>query len=141
MIVLSSAGSIQYCLNPLQKVLTSDTVTDRQLPIAEYAALLQPSEKLRRRAQPENLAAHGGVVIAVAHVTAHRQAEQLAHEVIFQAGAGDLPLVVQILRADEADDAVDEERVERTGDAIGAGLERQLIDAVVRLGRQSAPLA
>ena len=48
---------------------------------------------------------------------------------------------MQVLRADEADDAVDQERVERPGHAVGPGLQRELIDAVVRPGRQGAALA
>ena len=83
----------------------------------------------------------GGGVVGVADVAAHRQAEQLAHEVIFQAGADDLPFVVEIFRPDEADDAVDQERVERARHAVGARLQRQLIDAVMRLGGKRAALA
>ena len=60
---------------------------------------------------------------------------------VFQSSADDLPLVVQILRTDEADDAVDEKRMEGAGDAIGARFERQLIDSVMRLGGKSAALA
>ena len=47
----------------------------------------------------------------------------------------------EVLRADEADHAVDQERVERAGHAVGPGFERELIDAVMRLGRQGAALA
>ena len=36
----------------------------------------------------------GGRVIGVANIAAHRQAEQLAHEMIFESGANDLPLIV-----------------------------------------------
>src|SRR5947209_810455 len=43
----------------------------------------------------------GGGVVGVADVAAHRQAEQLSHEVVFQAGADDLPFVIQVLRTDE----------------------------------------
>ena len=60
---------------------------------------------------------------------------------ILQPGPDDLPLVEEVLRADEADDAVDQERVERAGHAVGPRLERQLIDAVMRLRRQGAALA
>ena len=60
---------------------------------------------------------------------------------IFEAGADDLPLVVQIFRADEADHAVDQERIERARHAVGARLQRQLIDSVMRLGRERAALA
>ena len=60
---------------------------------------------------------------------------------ILKPGADDLPLVVQILRADEADDAVDEERLERSRDSVCPRFERQLIDSVMRLRGQSAALA
>ena len=53
----------------------------------------------------------------IAAVTAHRQAVQLAHEVVLQPGAEDLPTVVEVLRADEADDGVDHERAEVCGAA------------------------
>ena len=43
-------------------------------------------------------------VIGVANVAAHGQAEQLAAEMIFEAGANDLLAVEEILRADETDD-------------------------------------
>src|SRR5262249_50548603 len=60
---------------------------------------------------------------------------------VFEAGARDLPLVVEGFRANEADNAVDQERVERAGHAVGPCLQRQLIDAVMRLRRQGAALA
>ena len=66
---------------------------------------------------------------------------KLAHEMIFQSGADDLPLVIEIFRADEADDAVDQERIEGASDSVGAGFERELIDAVMRLRRERAALA
>src|ERR1700722_1879330 len=59
---------------------------------------------------------------------------------ILQPGADDLPLVVQILRPDEADDAVDQKRLEDPCDSVGPGFERQLIDSVMSLGRESAAL-
>jgi hypothetical protein len=52
-------------------------------------------------------------VVGVADVAAHGQAEQLAAEVVFQAGADDLLAVVEILGADEADDGVDQQRAKR----------------------------
>jgi len=76
----------------------------------------------------------GRGVVGVANVAAHRESQQLAHEMIFQAGANDLPLIVKIFRTDEAHDAIQEERVEHAGDAIGARFERELIDPVMRFG-------
>src|ERR1019366_5016204 len=60
---------------------------------------------------------------------------------IFQPGADDLPLVVQILRADKADDTVNEKRLESACDSVSSCFERHLIDSVMRLGGQSATLA
>ena len=77
-------------------------------------------------------------VIGVADVGSPlgRSAE-LAAEVVFQGGANDLRLaIVEIFRADEPDDAVDQQRPEDTGHGIGPDLKGLLIDAVVRLGRQ-----
>ena len=60
---------------------------------------------------------------------------------VFQAGARDLLAVVEVLRADEADDGVDQQRLEVPRDGVGARLERLLVDAVVRVGRERAALA
>ena len=79
-------------------------------------------------------------VIGVTHIHAHRQTEQLANEVILQPSAGNLPLVREVLRADEPDHRVHQERVESARDGVRAGFERELIDAVVGLGRERAPL-
>ena len=49
----------------------------------------------------------GAGVIGVAGIAAHRDAGQLAHEVIFEPGALDLARIVQIFRTDEANDRVD----------------------------------
>jgi hypothetical protein len=49
-------------------------------------------------------------VVRVAAIDAHRDAGELAHEVVFEAGADDLAAVVEVFRADEADDGIDEER-------------------------------
>ena len=45
------------------------------------------------------------------------------------------------MRADEADHGVGEERLEVPGDAVGARLERLLVHAAVRAGRQGAALS
>jgi hypothetical protein len=54
---------------------------------------------------------------------------------ILKSGADDLPLIVQILRSDEADDAVHEERLEGPCDSVSSCFERKLIDSMMRLGR------
>ena len=59
---------------------------------------------------------------------------------IFQAGARDLLAVVEIFRTDEADHAVDQERVERTRHRVGARLQRLLVDTVMRVGGERAAL-
>ena len=46
----------------------------------------------------------------------------------------------KILRADEADDRVHQQRLEAAGHGVGAGFERLLIDAVMRLGREAGAL-
>src|ERR1700726_3575570 len=60
---------------------------------------------------------------------------------ILKSSADDLPLVIQILRPDEADNAVDEERVERPRNSISPRFQRQLIDSVMCLRGKSATLA
>src|SRR6266436_4231422 len=60
---------------------------------------------------------------------------------VFEASADDLPLVVQILRPDETNDAVDEKRLEGARDSVSSRFKRQLIDSVMRLGRERAALA
>ena len=84
---------------------------------------MQPGGRQQKHEIVGGILVRGGV-IGVADIAAHGQAQQFAHEVIFQAGADDLPLVVEIFRADEADDAVDEERIEGAGDAVGASFQR-----------------
>ena len=61
-------------------------------------------------------------VVGVADVAAHGQAEQLAAEMIFEAGAGDLLAVVQIFRPDEADHGVDQHGLEMRGRRRRRGL-------------------
>ncbi|KAH2812497.1 hypothetical protein KXV85_005082, partial [Aspergillus fumigatus] len=56
------------------------------------------------------------------------------------AGADDFLAVVEVFRADEADHAVDEQRIERTGHRIGARFQRLLVHAVVGVGRQRRAL-
>ena len=80
-------------------------------------------------------------VVGVADVAAHRHAEQLAAKMVFEPGANDLLAVVEVLGADEADDGVDEKRLERARHRIGPRFAGLLIDAVVRPGRQRATLS
>ena len=59
---------------------------------------------------------------------------------VFEAGAGDLLAVEEIFGADKPDDAVDQQRIESSGDRIGARLHGLLVDAVMRRRRQRAAL-
>ena len=54
-------------------------------------------------------------MVGVADVAAHRHAHQLAAEMVLEAGADDLLAVIEIFRADEADDRVDQQRLDRRG--------------------------
>ena len=80
-------------------------------------------------------------MVRVANVAAERQAEQFAAEMIFKAGADDLLAVVEIFRADKADDCVDEQRLVMPRQRISAGLAGLLIDAEIGIGRQCAALS
>jgi len=75
-------------------------------------------------------------VVRVAGIAAHGDAGELAHEVVLQPGTHHLPRVIEVLRADEADDGVDEEGRKMPREAVAAGLHRHLITAVVRVRRQ-----
>src|SRR5260370_29727130 len=79
-------------------------------------------------------------MIGVTDVDAHPQTEQLAAEMILQSRARDLLAVEEIFRTDEADDAIDQQRLERPRHGIGARLERLLVAAVMRARRKRAPL-
>src|SRR5262245_28800884 len=58
---------------------------------------------------------------------------------ILEPGADDLLAVVEIFRPDEAHHGVDEERRERARHRVGAGLERLLVDAVMRPAERALP--
>jgi hypothetical protein len=61
--------------------------------------------------------------------------------VVFQAGAGDLFPIVEILGADEADDGIHQQRFEGAGDGVGADFAGLLVEAVVRAGGEAGTLA
>ena len=75
-------------------------------------------------------------VVGIADVAAHRHAHQLAAEMVLEAGADDLLAV--ILGADEADDGIDQQRLELARDRVGARLQSLLVDVVVGV-RPTAP--
>src|ERR1700755_3407952 len=59
---------------------------------------------------------------------------------VLEPGADDFLAVIEIFRADEADHAVDQQRLESAGDCIGAGLAGLLVDAVMGTGRERRAL-
>ena len=79
-------------------------------------------------------------MIGVADVDPHGKAQQLAHEMVFQASADDLALVEKVFWTNEAHHAINQERVKSPGDAIGSGLECKLVDTVVSSGGEGTPL-
>nr|ART89803.1 hypothetical protein [uncultured bacterium] len=78
--------------------------------------------------------------VNVADVTADRQAQELAAEVVFESGADDLLAVVQVLGPDEADDRVGQQWLELACDRVGPRLERLLIDTMMGAGRECRAL-
>src|ERR1700730_17103629 len=79
-------------------------------------------------------------MVGVTDVDAKRQAEQLAAEMVLEPGANDFLAVIEIFRTDEADHAVDQKRIERAGDGIGARFAGLLVDAVMGVGRERRAL-
>ena len=108
---------------------------------ARHAHDIGASGDAEQRQQCVHVVLVGVGMVGVADVDTHRQAEQLAAEMIFKPGASDLLAVEQIFRTDEADDGVDEQRLEVPRDGVGARLHRLLVDAVMRVGGQRRALA
>ena len=79
-------------------------------------------------------------VVGVADVHPQRHTQKLAAEMVLEPRADDLLAIEQILRPDEADHRVDEQRIKSARDAVGARFQRLLVAAVVRLRRQAAAL-
>src|ERR1044071_2039359 len=78
-------------------------------------------------------------MVCVANIAAHRQPQQFAHKVIFQAGANDLPFIAQVFRPDKTDHTVYQEWIESTGDTVGACFQSQLINPMVSFsGKRTA---
>ena len=80
-------------------------------------------------------------VVGVANIDAHRQAHQLAAEMVLEPGADDLLAVVEIFRADKTHDRIDEQRRVAARHRIGACFHCLLIDAMMRLRRQRRALS
>src|ERR1700691_3473151 len=79
-------------------------------------------------------------MICITNIAAHWQPEELAHEMVFEAGANNLAFVIEILRADETHNAVYQERIEAPSNAIGARFQRQLVHSVVGVCGERATL-
>src|SRR5882762_10653716 len=79
-------------------------------------------------------------MVGVTDVHAERQAKQLAAEMVLEPGADDLLAVIEIFRADEADHAVDQQRIESARNGVGARLAGLLVDAVMGVGRKRRAL-
>src|SRR3974390_1253267 len=59
---------------------------------------------------------------------------------VLEAGANDLLAVVEVLRADEADHSIDQQRIEGPPTRVGPRLASLLIDAAIRIGRERRSL-
>src|ERR1051325_11076524 len=79
-------------------------------------------------------------MVGIANVTTHGQAKQLAHEMVFQSGADDLALVVEIFRADKTHYAIDQKWLKDPGHTVSARFKRELIDTVMSVSRERAAL-
>ena len=73
-------------------------------------------------------------MVRITCVAAHRHSRQLAHEMIFKAGADDLLRIIEVLGADKADDRAYKERLITLGKTVAARLRRNVIPAVVSVG-------
>src|SRR5205085_8221527 len=80
-------------------------------------------------------------MVGVTHVATHRQAEKLAHEMIFETRPNNLPFVVQIFWPNESNHTIYQERIKCPRHPVSPGFKRQLIDAMVSFRRKRAALA
>ena len=94
---------------------------------ARHAHHIGHAGDAEQRQQRVHVVLVGLGVVGVADVDAHRQAEQLAAEMVLEPGADDLLAVVEVFGADEADDGVDQQRREVARDGIGARLDGLLV--------------
>src|ERR1051325_3481828 len=79
-------------------------------------------------------------MVGVANIAAHRQAQELAAEMVLQPGAYDLLAVEQIFRADESNHRIDQQRIKGARHRVGSRFQRLLVDPLMRLGRKRASL-
>ena len=130
----------------LERVADVERVVERGALIVEHDVVgarhahdIGAAGDAEQRQQLVHVVLVGVGMVGVADVDTHRQAEQLAAEMILEAGADDLLAVEEIFRTDETDDRVDEQRLEVPRDGVGARLHRLLVDAVMGVRRQRAP--
>ena len=79
-------------------------------------------------------------MVRVADVASHRQPEQLGAEMVLKSRADDLLAVVEVLGADEADDRVHEQWLERTRHRVGPRLAGLHVHPPVTAAGERAPL-
>ena len=80
-------------------------------------------------------------MVGVANVAAHRQAKELAAEVVLQPSAKNLFAIVKIFRPNEADHSIDEHRRKAACDGIRARLTGLLVHSLMCVRGERAALA
>ena len=80
-------------------------------------------------------------MIGVTDITPHGQAQQLATEMIFQAGPGNLLAVKQVFGADESNHRVHQKRLEFAGHGVRPGFTGLLVHTVMGISGQRTALA
>jgi hypothetical protein len=122
-------------------VKTGALVVEHHVVCARHAHDVVHARRAQQGQQRIHIVLVGLGVVGIADIAAHGQAEQFAAEMIFEAGAGDLFAVVQVLGPDEAHHRVHQHGSELARDAVGACFEGLLVNAVMRIGRQRRTLA
>ena len=127
--------------SPTERLADIENVVKRQALIVQHdvvGAGNRDDEGDARGAQQRQQRIHvvliGFGMIGVADIASHRQAEQLAAEMVLEPSPDDFLAVIEIFRTYEADDSVDEQRLEPPRDGIGARFHRLLVDAEMRFG-------
>src|SRR5260221_12765009 len=75
-----------------------------------------------------------GGVVGIADVATHGQSEQFAHEMVFESGADDLAFVIEILRPNKSNDAINQKRLEHASYAVRARFQGELVHTVMSIG-------
>ncbi len=74
-------------------------------------------------------------MIRVTDIASHRNPEQLSTEVVFEPRTNNLLAIVQIFRADESNDRIDQQRLKLACDRVGSCFQRLLVDTVMSVCR------